>query len=169
MYFPAQIIKPLSFFFGFCWQREGGNTYYEADYLDNDYSPRREVPSDVRLSGVMSLRQCIHSLYSVKTHKASSLDNVGNMTLSKSLPAVARHYRPLLLLAKVQFTAAEPVDSKGSISHTLLKHGKVASRVKSFRSVSLKNAVAKHHHFLCAQGLAEFSSWLLQHVSAGLP
>ena len=112
----------------------------------NHYSPRREVPSDVRISGVVSLRQCIHSLYSVKIHKASSFDNVGNMTLSKSPPAVARHYRPLL--AKVQFTAAEPVDSKGSISHTLLKHGKVASRVKSFRSVSLKNAVAKHHHFL---------------------
>ena len=113
-----------------------------ADY--NGDAATRSVPEDVQLQGVQAFRQCVHSLYSANPYKAPSFDQVSNSLLSTAPIAVARHYHPVL--AKTQFTVAEPFEFKGSISHPLPKADKTPLRAKSYRSVSLKNDGAKHHH-----------------------
>ena len=104
----------------------------------------------MQLAGVQSYRQCADSLKSASPYRASGFDQVSSALLTKAPLAAARHYHPLL--AKVQFTAAEPSEFKGSISHPLLKPDKTPVRAIGYRSISLKNDIAKHHHkYLCRQ------------------
>ena len=101
----------------------------------NEYAHTRQLPEQIHLSSVQSFRQCALSMCTASQHKAPSFDKVSNAVLAKAPLAVARHYHPSL--SKVQFTASEPFEFKGSISHPLLKPGKIASTAKHHRSISL--------------------------------
>ena len=110
----------------------------------NDHANNRKLPDTLRLASVQSSRQCALSLTLANQHKTSGFDKVRNSLLTKAPLAAARHLNPLL--AKVQFTAAEPFEFKGSIAHPLLKPDKIVSISASYRSISLENDTAKHHH-----------------------